>query len=514
MSSNGDGSGAGVPRRRLLALGAVALLAVLAGCGAPEPAPSVCYGCSDGGAGRALPPNATTGESVTHLYLVPESGDDPRVVARTRVGLEAAEELRRNASRREAVRETILAVRAGDTSGPGGGSPTPTPRYGGADGRPIYPVPAFEARDLSVGTETDTLVVAFRVAGIPGLRPEETPPLVRRGFGGAVQVDRFDVHDGRNPHPENAGHPYQLATDRLVVHAPPGTRPVVTPESATVYENRVVLRSLPTDTNLVFAPPGSGGTLAAHATLTADTLGWVVPDSFWVALLPTLQLGLLLGGLRAGGRSGTRYAVGALLLALLLTLGPLAVLLGPIGLVGIGLVIAVAGYLLWRAGRGDEEGDDEGDGAAVAGESNEEGDDGRRSLASLRAGIEPWLAPVAAVVVVATVLTVAAALAGDSPVPPLLFLVGGVLPLVGTIGLGRLAGAESPAPRRRRLLVLTVLVAPWLLAVGHVAGREMPNSVETLVLVVVWGTGATLVGFIAHRVAERFSGAGAGTGPA
>jgi hypothetical protein len=504
MSSSGDatGSGVGVPRRRLLALGALALLAVLAGCGAPEPAPSVCYGCTDDGAGRALPPNASTGESVTHLYLEPESGDDPRVVARTRVGLETAEELRGNASRREAVRERVLATRAPDTDGPGGQGSTPTPRYEGTDGRPVYPVAAFEARDLSVRTESDALVVSFRVGGVPGLEPGETPPLIRQGVGDAVQVDRFDVRDGRNPHPENAGHAYRLATDRLVVHAPPGTRPVVTPEAATVRGDTVVLRSLPADTNLVFAPGGTGGTLAAHATLTADTLGWVVPDSFWVALLPTLQLGLLLGGLRAGRRGGTRYAVGALLLALLLTLGPLALILGPFGLVGVGLVLAVAGYLLWRAGRGK-------DGDAAAG-NGVEGDSGRLpSLASLRAGIEPWLAPVAAVIVVATVLTVAAAvLGGDTPVPPLLFLGGGVLPLVGTLGLGRLESVDGAA-RQRRLLVLAVLVAPWLLAVGHVAGREMPDSVETLVLVVVWGTGATVVGFVAHRVAARFSSSSA-----
>ncbi|WP_276257633.1 hypothetical protein [Haloglomus litoreum] len=500
MSPNGDDGGGRVPRRRLLGLGALALLAVLAGCGGAEPAPSVCYGCSDDGAARALPPNASTGESVAHLHLAPETGGAPRVVARTRVGLETAEELQRNASRREAVQETVLAVRAGDRSGPGGRATTPTPRYEGTDGRPVYPVPAFEARDLSVGTEADALVVSFRVAGIPGLEPAETPPLVREGIGGAVQVDRFDVRDGRNPHPENAGHPYQLGIDRLVVHAPPGTRPVVAPEGATVRGDAVVLRSLPADSTLVFAPDGASGTLAAHATLTADTLGWVVPDSFWVALLPTIQFGLLLGGLRAGKRGGTRYAVGGLLLALLLTLGPLAIVLGPLGLVAVGLVVVVASYLLWRAGRDDGGAeDDQGDGADAG------SDAAGGWLPDLRAGVEPWLVPGVTVAAGAAVLTVAASvLAGDSPLPPLLFLVGGALPLAGTIGLGRLEHLDGPDPRRR-WLVLSVLVTPWLFAVGHVAGREVPDSVETLVLVVVWGTGATLVGFIAHRVAARFS---------
>ncbi|WP_254830173.1 hypothetical protein [Haloglomus salinum] len=503
MSPSGDATGRWGSRRRLL-LGGVVLLLALAGCGSPQPAPEVCYGCSDNGAVRGLPSNATTGDSVTHLYLVPASGDEPRVEARTRVGLDAAEAFRTNASRREAVRRAVLAARDADSGGPDGPSPTPTPRYQGPDGRPTYPVAAFEARDLSVGTETDSLVVDFRVAGIPGVDAAETPPLVGRGPGGTVLVDRFNVRDGRNPHPGNDGFTYTLATDRLVVHAPPGTRPVVAPDDATVYDDRVVLRSLPADTNLVFAPEGSTGTLAAHATLTADRLGWVVPDSFWVALLPTLQLGLLLSGIRAGEASGTRYAIGALLLALLLTLGPFALFLGPLGLVGVGLVLLVALALLWRAG-GAGSGTDE-SGPAPDGSADATGS-GRRlpTLAGLRAGIEPWLAPVAGVVVAVSLLTVVAAAAGGGPVAGLLFVTGGVLPIAGTLGLGWLARRAAESERPSRLLVSLILVAPWLLAVGYVAGRGIPDSIEAVTLVLVWGTGVTLVGYVAYRVSARFA---------
>lgn len=519
MSPSGDDdSPMSTPRRRLLLFGAVALLAALTGCGEPQPVPTVCHGCSDEEVGRALPPNATTGESVTHLYLNPGTGAQPRVVSRTDVDSETAAELRRNASRREAVREAVLATRDLDGTGPGGQYSTPSPVYEAENGRDLFPVPVFEARDLSVGMEGDTLVVDFRVAGIPDVEPEETLPLVERGPGGAVLVDQFNVRDGRNPHPGNEeGHTYRLATDRLVIHAPPGTRPVVTPENATVRGNSVVLRSLPADTNLVFAPSGAGGTLAAHATLTADTLGWVIPDAFWVALLPALQLSLLLGGLRAGERSGAQYAVAALLLALVPTLG-----IGLVGLVGVaaGLVVSVAGYLLWRArwGRDDDaesaEGSDASDEPAegrVAGDASTEASDAGEdsgwrhpTLASLRAGVEPWVEPVAVVAVIATVLTVAAAvLAGDTPVPGLLFLSGGVLPVFGIFGLGRLEADDADRPRRYRLLVLTVLVAPWLFAVGHVAGRDMPDSVTTLVLVLVWGSGVTLVGFVAYWFAAN-----------
>lgn len=505
MSPNGGASGGwgARSRRRLLVLGGVALLAVLAGCGGPQPAPEVCYGCGDDGAGQALPENATTDDRVTHLVLRPADGGPPRVRTWTETDLDTAAEVRENASRREAVREAILAARNPDRAVDGTAT-TPTPRYGGADGRPLYPVPAFEARDLVVRGSSDGFAVEFRVAGIPGVAPAETPPLVQRGYAGAVLVDRFDVRDGRNPHPDNEGHAYSIATGRLVVHAPPGTRPVVAPESATVYEDRVVLRSLPAGTNLVFAPPGSAGTLAAHATLTADRLDWVVPDSFWVALLPTIQLALLLGGIRAGGASGTRYAVGALVLALLLTLGPLALLLGPLGLVGVGVVLVVAAALLWRAGRPEDDGDEDAGGEASAPDG---ATDGSRlpSGSELRAGLRPWAAPVTGVAAVAVVLTVAAAAADPSPVHGLLFLGGGLLPLVGTVGLGRLEGVGAVRPRLRRLAVLTVLVGPWLLAVGHVGGRDLPDSIETTALVLVWGTGVTLCGYVSYRLAARFS---------
>lgn len=488
--------GRGWSRRRLLTLVAFLVLVALAGCGESRPAPAVCYGCTDGGATQALPPDADTDSGVTHLYVDP--GTTPRVEARTTVDPATADELCRNASRRQAVLTAMLSARStAVTAEPGEEGPTPT--YESDDGLPGYPVPAFADRDAAVAVDDGELVVAFEIAGVPDEDPEDpAPALADRGLGGAVLVDRFDVRDGRNPHPLNdEPFTYGLATDRLVVHAPPGTRPVVAPENATVYEDRVVLESLPADTSLVFAPPGTGGTLAAHATLTADALGWVVPDSFWVALLPTLQFSLLLGGLRAGREGGTRYAAGVLLLALLLTLGPLALLLGPLGIVGAGAVLLAAGYLLWRGARAEKGTDDDGSDGTGS-------DDGRLpSLAALRAGVASWMLPVAGAVAVAAVLTVAAAATTGGPVSRLLFLGGGLLPLIATAGLGRLDAVGTDGPRPRQLLTLAVLVAPWLLAVGHVSGRGLPDGLEATVLVLVWGTGITLVGFLAHQVARR-----------
>lgn len=492
-----DSGGRGWSRRRLLTLGALLVLVALAGCGEPRPAPEVCYGCSEGGATQALPADADTDANVTHLYMDPSG--PAQVEARTTLDPATADELRRNASRRQAVLTAMSSARsAAVTAEPEDRDSTPT--YRSDDGLPGYPVPAFADRDATVNVDDDALVVAFEVAGVPNEDPDDpAPPLADRGLGGAVLVDRFDVRDGRNPHPMNdEPFAYGLTTDRLVVHAPPGTRPVVAPENATVYEDRVVLESLPADTSLVFAPSGTDGTLAAHATLTADALGWVVPDSFWVALLPTLQLSLLLGGLRAGREGGLRYAVGALLLALLLTVAPLALLLGPLGAVGVGLVLLAAGYLLWRGGRAGDEAD--GDGTDDPGH---DGDGRLPSLGALRAGAASWAVPVAGVVAVAAVLTVVAAAATGGPVSGLLFLGGGLLPVAGAAGLGRLDAGELDRPRRRQLLTLAVLVAPWLLAIGHVSGREMPDSLEATVLVLVWGTGITLVGFLAHRVARR-----------
>jgi hypothetical protein len=428
------------------------------------------------------------------------------VEARTRLDPETADELRRNASRRRAVLRAVSSTRSAALdveSGP----ERPTPTYESPDGLPGYPVPAFADRDTAVSVDDEALVVAFEVAGVPDEDPEEpAPPLADRGLGGAVLVDRFDVRDGRNPHPMNdEPFAYRLATDRLVVHAPPGTRPVVAPESATVRGDRVVLRSLPTDTNLVFAPAGVGGTLAAHATLTVDTLGWVVPDSFWVAVLPLLQFGLLLRGIGAEKRGSTGYAVAALLLALLPMVAPLLLLAGPMRLLAVGLpvVLVAGGYLLWRTRRDGDggEGEDHGTDGNQAG-AGDDADGGRLpTLAGLRAGIEPWVEPVAVVAAGAAALTVAAAVsAGETPVPFLLFIGGGVLPVAAFVGLGRLAAGEAERPRQHRLLTLLVLVAPWLFAVGHVAGRDMPDSLTTLVLVLGWGSGATLVGFVAHRL--------------
>lgn len=511
MSPRGDGrSSAHGRRRQLLRIGLVVVLVALAGCEGVQPVPQVCQGCSDEGAGDALPPDARTGGSTTHLFLEPETGGSPRVVARTEVDAETAAEFRRNESRREAVRTAVVETRdVGWTTGPGYEDGTPTPRYEGAEGRDRYPVPAFEARDLSVRLDAgDRLVVDFRVAGIPGVAPTETPPLARRELGGTVLVDRFDVRDGRNPHPRNDGVAYRLSTDRFVVHAPPGTRPVAAPDHATVHDDRVVLRSLPADTRLVFAPAGPGGTLAAHATLTADALGWIVPDSFWMALLPALQLSLLLGGLRAGNRGSAGTAGAALLLAVLLTGGPLAVLVGPVGLLAVGVVVAAVGALVWYARRGSRTGTEgeaaEGDSAVEGSAAGAVSDRRLPTVAALRARVEPWLVPTALVGTVAAALTlVAAATVGDGPVHGLLFLGGGVLPLVGVAGLGRRRAADTERPFRRRLFVLVVLVAPWLFAVGHVAGREIPDGLEALVAVMVWGTGITVAAFVVHAIASR-----------
>lgn len=490
-------------RRRLLLFVAVAVLAALAGCGGAEPAPTVCHGCTGDDTAEALPPNATTGESVTHLYLDPAANDAPRVEARMAVDAETASSLRFNATRREALREAALDARGGGTSGSAAGASadrdgtTPTPRYEGTDGRRVYPVSAFEARELSVTAADEAYVVDYRVAGIPDLEPDETPSLATEGVGGAVLVDRFDVRDGRNPHPDNGGHAYRLATDRLVVHAPPGTRPVVAPENATVREDAVVLRSVPADTELVFAPAGTTGTLAAQLTLTSDRLGWVVPDALWIAAIPTLQLGLLLGGLRGEMSGGIGYPIAAVLLALLLTAGPLALLLGPLGVAGVGVTVLAALGLFWRAGRGEE---------AAAGPDAQDGtaDDGRLpTRARLRGVADAWGRPVAGIALVATAATVAAAATTGGPVAGALFLLGGVLPVGALAGLGRLRTGTADRPLRRRALVLTVLVAPWLLAVGHVAGRGLPDSLKATLLVLGWGTAVTLAGFIAHRIAAK-----------
>jgi hypothetical protein len=490
-------------RRRLLLLVAVAVLAALAGCGGAEPAPTVCHGCTGDDTAEALPPNATTGESVTHLYLDPGANDAPRVEARMAVDAETASSLRFNATRREALREAALDARAGGRSGSAAGASadrdgtTPTPRYEGTDGRRIYPVSAFEARDLSVTAADEAYVVDYRVAGIPDREPDGTPSLATEGVGGAVLVDRFDVRDGRNPHPENGGHTYRLATDRLVVHAPPGTRPVVAPENATVREDAVVLRSIPADTELVFAPPGATGTLAAQLSLTSDRLGWVVPDALRIAAIPTLQLGLLLGGLRGETSGGIRYPIAAVLLALLLTAGPLALLLGPLGVAGVGVTVLAALGLFWRAGRDEKA-------AGPAEPDAGTADDGHLpSRTRLRAVANAWAVPIAVAALVATVATVAAAATTGGPVVGLLFLVGGVLPVGALVGLGRLRTGTADRPRRRRALVLTVLVAPWLLAVGHVAGRGVPEPLEASLLVLAWGPAVTLGGFIAHRIATK-----------
>ncbi|WP_459192735.1 hypothetical protein [Halosimplex sp. J119] len=261
--------------RRRVALVAVLGLALLSGCSGLPPVEVVCDECVDGVSAVAEETNRSVAvaESTTHLYLRESGG--ARVEAEVTLDGTGVDEFRANG--------TLLGlVRAKLTEG----SPT---RYEDRDERP-----AFDRRDLRVAMDGEDLVVTYRVAEMDARRLGET-----------VLFDRFYRQKGEGrldeSDPDDSA---KIETDRLVVHGPDGTEPLVEPPGATTRGDRLVWESdrISTRTYLLFGAPGTPDAVATVAT-TVDVLTWASPTAAlgaagaWVPLVVALA-----GCLRYTGR--------------------------------------------------------------------------------------------------------------------------------------------------------------------------------------------------------------------
>lgn len=258
-------------RRRAGILLLVLGLAALAGCGEVQPQTEVvCEGCV-GGVERA---GAETGhpvaveESATHIYL--QRAGDARVQARLSLSGPGADAVRRN----ETLRERIAAAVAG-----------PSGDESAATGHATRP--AFQREDLRVSVDADELLVTYRVRNV-----------TTRRFGATIS-QRFYRYDGENHATELAAdEPFFLATDRLVVHGPPGTRPLVEPANATTRGEVLVWDDGVVDprTYLVFGSgwaggaSGAGGRVLGHAAVATEVFAWAAPQAIAGIVVPTPML--------------------------------------------------------------------------------------------------------------------------------------------------------------------------------------------------------------------------------
>lgn len=184
-------------RRRLVAATVVVALLALAGCNGPVPRTEVvCDGCvaaveeTADATGRSI----VVEGSVTHVYLRESGG--ARVEARMTLSGADADDFRANdtllASVRDAVEDGVAD--AGDS-------------YGYDDG---------------YGYDGSDLAVTFRA------------PNVSQSRLGATLSTYFYRADGDDlPDEVRPKEPWSVGTDRLVVHGPEGTEPLLSPERAT-----------------------------------------------------------------------------------------------------------------------------------------------------------------------------------------------------------------------------------------------------------------------------------------
>ncbi|MFC7138541.1 hypothetical protein ACFQMA_01670 [Halosimplex aquaticum] len=240
-------------RRRLAAaLLLVAGLALLAGCSGPMSTQEViCHGCVDAVEDVTDGPGATeVEESATHVHLR-ESGD-ARFVARMTLGNRDGI----NGTTAERVVERLRAIeRDSDRSGA-----------------------AFERLDLDARVDGDEVVVTYRVE-----------PMTERRFSVLV-ADRFFREDGEARSDEIDRAPLRIGTDRLVVHGPNGTVPLVDVPGAAVRGDRVVWTGdeVSTRTYLVFGD--SGSRVRGRAAVAATVFGWAGPQAFSSSFVPALVL--------------------------------------------------------------------------------------------------------------------------------------------------------------------------------------------------------------------------------
>jgi len=480
-------------RRRLVAAVVVVGLLALAGCSGPAPKTEVvCDGCVSALGETASETNRsiTVEGSVTHLYLQ-ESGDG-RVEARMQVGGADADDLRLNDSLLATVRDRVASGgSAGDEYGYGDES-----GYGYDSGYGYGRTrPAFERQDLEVGMEGQELVVTFRVANLSERRL------------GTTLSDYFFRADGEEARsgeirPEE---PWEIETDRLVVHGPEGSEPMLRPRDASVEGDTLVWQggeTVDTRTYLLFGNGAPGG-LHARTVVATEVFLWATPIAVFGAVLPTVllfSLGVLFA-LRYPGYVEDGWDVRRDVLFWFLTGSSLTILAALVGFVVHSLValaflvttpVVVAG--IWIAVRPDDASVPE---SSDTGESQPDAPVETDTADSVMTGLVPGQRTLVATVgSLAAVLIVTAVVAADyrATVTGPVAIAAGIVPFVAFPMLGY-AVTLPDRPDLRSALVVAIAAAPWL-AAFPLSVQAATETLGPLVLTSLWGFGAALVGLV------------------
>jgi len=517
-------------RRLVLALAVVALLA-LAGCSEPVPKTEVvCGGCVSAVGETASETNRsiTVEESVTHLYLR-ESGD-ARVEARLQLGGADVDDLRVNDSLFASVRERVASGGTDDYGYGYEGS------YGYDDGYGYGRTrPAFEREDLTVGMEGTELVVTFRVANLSERRL------------GATLSDYFFRADGEEALPDEIEpeEPWEVGTDRFVVHGPDGTEPLMRPQGASVEGDTLVWQggeTVDTRTYLLFGSGGPTAGLHARAVIATEVFLWATPVAVFGAVIPTGLLFCLtvLFALRYPdyvsdgwdfrrdllfwGLLGASVTLVASLLGFLVhSLVALALLVvTPVMVAGIWILVrpddaSVLGssdttedpqpdVTVEERPVGHDTDGGHSDGTDTVGEQSagtdtvgdsSTGHDAGETGESVVAGIAPGQRTLLATAgSVAAVLIVTAIVAADyrAIVTGPVAIAAGVVPFVAFPALGYAVTLPDRADLRSALVVAAT-AAPWL-AAFPLSVQGGTETLGPLVVTFLWGLGATLVGLV------------------
>jgi hypothetical protein len=506
-------------RRRLVAALVVVALVALAGCdGGPPEREVVCDGCTTGVAEGA--PDVAVEESVTHVYLQEDGG--ARVEARLRLSGSGIGELQANDTRQRRIAEVI--------------------RDGGVDEGEDEDVdyseltrPAFPREDLAVSMDGETLVITYRWTNVSD-----------RHLGTTV-LTGFYRYDGQGRETErDYDEPFEVGTDRMVVHGPDGTRTLVAPPGASDRGDRVVWTDETIDTR-TYAVFGQGAALVGYAAVALEVLSWAGGGAAFIAVPTALALGLvavLFAGYypkhvrqRDGWHprdDGLFWILAGLDLALLSLVGGFVAgnALGSLVAFVVTVVAVVAAYL--RIGKGDEEPTDSGatttegttasgettagdptdasatdgptawdptddsttgtvdtggeSGAATGDESARGGTDGLRyGRHALAVG---GVAAVTLAVTAAIAVDFTASYAGTVAVGAM------VAPLVSFVALGYLATTPGRGPLRAGL-VAVVVVTPWVVSLGQVVNNGGHQAGAQLLFTVLWAVGVGAVGLLA-----------------
>ena len=517
-------------RRVALAVVVVAVLA-LAGCSRPPPeAEVVCDGCVGGIEETAEETNRsiTVEDSVTRVYL--RDSGDARVEARMTLSGADADDLRVNDSLLATVRERIEA----------GG--TETEEYGDEYGYGYERSrPALPRADLTAEMDGTELVVTYTAEN-----------LSHTGLGATLSTHFFRADGDTLPDERDPDEPWHIGTDRLVVHGPDGTEPLVEPPDATAEGNRLVWDGddrIDTRTYLVYGNGGPGGGVRARAAIGIEVFTWAAPPAFFGAIVPAaLLFGVtLLYGLYYPGRvegswrareDGLCWAsVGGTVTVLAAVAG---MLVEPIlSLVLIVVVPVTVAALWWVFGRDAADETDEADepdgstdaepaaaegatpdatGGAAAREATAEGaSDGETAAGTttdahdFSGDVEsepptpgpdgPGMAPgfrtllaVAASLGAVLVVTVLVAVDYRATYTGTVALAAGAVPFLAFPVLAYAVTRPDRADLRSALVVVTA-AAPWL-AAFPLAVRGGTETLGALAITFVWGVGVVFVGIV------------------